>query len=390
MKVAILSTSFPRWQGDDAGIFVGRLVAAFSEIGLSGYVITPQDRDEPAQEQKGNFLVRRYRYALFAASRLAYGAGILPNLRQNPLLILQAPLLLLRMTFEAWKLRKEVDVYHANWLFAGLAACLLSFCTSKKYVITLRGEDVRLSKKPLMGWLFRLAMKRAAAVSSVNEAFCLEVAEKLPELRESIFCIENGVEVPKLSDAFLEETFQKYQLDKEKRYALFIGTLIPRKRVLNLLDFFKLSASSGFELLLAGRTDDQEYTAKLKHSLQEQQLEDRVHILGVVQPKEAFALLAKARLYLSASEHEGRPNALLEARLMGLPAICSDIPGHREVLQGEEDCFLFQQSLQEAESFLQELLARESNSQSRKTSNQVQSWTDCAGRYEQLFEKVCG
>jgi glycosyltransferase involved in cell wall biosynthesis len=46
------------------------------------------------------------------------------------------------------------------------------------------------------------------------------------------------------------------------------------------------------------------------------------------------ALLAHARAYVSLSLHEGQPIAVLEAMASGRACVCSDIPAHRELLEG--------------------------------------------------------
>jgi radical SAM protein with 4Fe4S-binding SPASM domain len=54
--------------------------------------------------------------------------------------------------------------------------------------------------------------------------------------------------------------------------------------------------------------------------------------------REAYSALDA---YVSASEAEGMPNAVLEALSMGLPIIATDIPGHRELVSHGVNGFLF-------------------------------------------------
>ena len=50
--------------------------------------------------------------------------------------------------------------------------------------------------------------------------------------------------------------------------------------------------------------------------------------------------LASADLYLSTSRWEGLPLALVEAQAMGLPAVGTDVPGNRDVIQHEQTGYL--------------------------------------------------
>ena len=50
--------------------------------------------------------------------------------------------------------------------------------------------------------------------------------------------------------------------------------------------------------------------------------------------------LASANIYLSTSRWEGLPLALVEAQAMGLPAVGTDVPGNRDVIQHEQTGYL--------------------------------------------------
>jgi glycosyltransferase involved in cell wall biosynthesis len=61
--------------------------------------------------------------------------------------------------------------------------------------------------------------------------------------------------------------------------------------------------------------------------------DSRVRFLGF--QRDVAPLLASADVYISASETEGFPLSVLEARRCGLYLILSDIVSHREVLESE-------------------------------------------------------
>ena len=54
----------------------------------------------------------------------------------------------------------------------------------------------------------------------------------------------------------------------------------------------------------------------------------------------ALTELASAAVYLSTSAWEGLPLALVEAQAMGIPAVCTDVPGNRDVIQHGTTGFL--------------------------------------------------
>lgn len=65
-------------------------------------------------------------------------------------------------------------------------------------------------------------------------------------------------------------------------------------------------------------------------------LEEQVETTGLVPRDEVFRSYAHSDLFVSVSHGEGLPVAVMEAMAAGLPVVLSDIPPHREVVDGME------------------------------------------------------
>ncbi|MEW6115009.1 MAG: glycosyltransferase, partial [Thermodesulfobacteriota bacterium] len=89
-------------------------------------------------------------------------------------------------------------------------------------------------------------------------------------------------------------------------------------------------------LVLAG-TGAQEAT--LRNMAEELRISDAVDFLGL--RRDVPRLLRSAAVFLSCSEAEGLPTALLEAQAAGVPVVASDIDAHREALSGVLHPYLF-------------------------------------------------
>ena len=74
MKVAVLTTSYPRYKGDAVGRFVGDAVGWLRELGVEVEVVSPRG---------------------FPHFGIAYGAGVVGNLRAKPWKVVLVPLMLL-------------------------------------------------------------------------------------------------------------------------------------------------------------------------------------------------------------------------------------------------------------------------------------------------------
>jgi glycosyltransferase involved in cell wall biosynthesis len=65
-------------------------------------------------------------------------------------------------------------------------------------------------------------------------------------------------------------------------------------------------------------------------------LNDRLELTGLIPRDEVYARCARADLFVSVSRGEGLPVAVIEAMAAECPAVLSDIPPHRELIDGAD------------------------------------------------------
>ena len=100
MRVAVLTTSYPRWEGDAAGRFVFDAVERLREH-VEVDVVSAQS---------------------FRHYGIAYGHGIVGNLKRRPWLAALVPIMLASFEHAARDAARAADVVHAHWLPAGWVA----------------------------------------------------------------------------------------------------------------------------------------------------------------------------------------------------------------------------------------------------------------------------
>ncbi|MBX7142861.1 MAG: glycosyltransferase family 4 protein [Oligoflexia bacterium] len=385
MQITLLTSSFPRHADDDAGIFIARLAQAYSKVGHSGFIVVPRDADEPLDANFEGFIVKRFAYGIFSKGALAFGAGMMPNLRRNPALIFQAPGLVWQMARTALRNTQNISIIHANWTLPLLAAFLVHTRSKLPYIATVRGEDLRLLQNPFARAILRPAYERAQAITSVNEEFCTQLKSYFPRKAASIFFIPNGVELQSTTAQEKEAFASKYKLPP-KKLLLFLGTLIPRKAVEVLIEALKIPALSDFHLALCGRAEDALYLERLRGIAAD--VKQRVHFTGPIAPREVPAALGAASYYVTASQFEGRPNSVLEALAAGKIVLASSIKEHAEIIKDGANGFLF-----ECAATLAERIAELECNQDRRSevareavaSVQGYSWIACAEAYSGLL-----
>ena len=116
MKVVVLTTSYPRSDEDVAGRFVAEAVAQLRLAGVEVTVVSP---------------------ASFRHFGIAYGHGIVQNLRARPWLVLLVPAFMAAFARAARRAARDADVVHAHWIPSGFAA----LATGKPLVLQVWGTE---------------------------------------------------------------------------------------------------------------------------------------------------------------------------------------------------------------------------------------------------------
>lgn len=117
-----------------------------------------------------------------------------------------------------------------------------------------------------------------------------------------------------------------------------IGSLTEQKNHDLLLRAFAtvVEAQPDWHLVLVG---DGPLRSEIQRTARRLGIEDRVHLMGVIQ--EVYHVLRQAELFVLPSRYEGFPNALAEAMAVGLPVIATDCEtGPRELIRDGVDGLL--------------------------------------------------
>lgn len=109
-----------------------------------------------------------------------------------------------------------------------------------------------------------------------------------------------------------------------------VGILEPMKNHAFILGLLKKSGKRGWHLFVYGIGPE---ARRLAAITDQSDLADRVSFMGWM-PSDS--LWSQVDLLLTASIHEGLPNAVLEAIAAGVPVLASDIPAHCEILPRDQ------------------------------------------------------
>jgi len=275
VKVAVLTTSYPRFPGDAAGHFVGAAVERLRERGLELDVVSP---------------LRFNHYGI------AYGDGVVGNLRRHPQRALLAPAMVASFRRAAARAARDADLVHAHWLPAGAIALSLR----KPYVVQVWGTDVELALRA--PWLARPVLRRARRVVAAS-SWLADAARRLGA--RDVAVVPSGVDVP-----------ESVEPEPDSQEVLYAGRLSPEKGVEELL-----AATQGMKLVVAG----------------DGPLRDRVPgALGFVPHDELERLYRRVAVVACPSRREGFGVVCAEAMAHGRTVVASAVGGLLDlVVDGE-------------------------------------------------------
>ncbi len=140
--------------------------------------------------------------------------------------------------------------------------------------------------------------------------------------------IQNGVDTEAYSPVDDKEKLHlREKLDIPESVTVFVsvGTLIPRKNPMDVIQGFQQAEIEDSVLIMLGDGPLQEECETLAAR------DDRIRLEGWVNNVSEY--LGASDYFVSASNSEGLPNTVMEALAVGLPVILSDIQPHQEILQ---------------------------------------------------------
>jgi len=166
VKICLLATTFPRYEGDVIPPFVLGLSRALVREGATVTVLAPHDAQTSATDHWDGVEVRRFHYWWpQRAHGLCYGSGIPSNVRRRPWVAAQLPTLVAAFTRAAIRHGRDADLFDAHWTFAALAAMGAARRTRKPFVThAYSAEFVPKALRPVN----RAIVSRSASVVCVS------------------------------------------------------------------------------------------------------------------------------------------------------------------------------------------------------------------------------
>jgi glycosyltransferase involved in cell wall biosynthesis len=331
-KLLILTSTFPRWNGDNDPPFVYELSRRLQKK-FKIYVLAPHAAGCLSEEILNGINIKRFRYFFTRWEKLAYQGGILSNLMNKPWLYALIPFFLIAEYIVLVRMLRlhRFELVHAHWIIPqGLMALLARpFARSKPALLcTSHGGDLYGLRGRFFTWLKLFVFNHTNRLTVVSRAM-LEDVLSMGADPEKASVIPMGVD--------LKKYFVPPAERKEQHALLFVGRLVEKKGLRYLIEAMPriLEKNPSAYLRIAG---DGPEKAALEQRISELKINDRVQFMGPVFNEDLPSYYQASNIVIFPSiiaadgDSEGFGLVLVEALGCECALVVSDLPAMQDII----------------------------------------------------------
>ncbi len=323
MRLVIVAHAFPRWAGDVAGSFLGRLAENLVRHGHTVAVVAPADRGRGGRFTLGGVEVLQVRYASPERETLAYTGEMLRQAKSPMgawtfLRLVRA----LAAGVRAEERRINAQLVHAFWWVPGGWAASGS---ALPVVLSLLGTDVTMMRLPPARMLARRVAARCACVTALSTYLAAHARRLLRMPGLDIVRIPVPVDVGRFAPS-----------GSGGGGVVYLGRLTRQKRVdllLRALHAVRLDVPVTIVGDGPARGELEDLTRALHLA--------NVRFRGALPDEEIPAVLGSADAAAFPSRDEGLGLAAAEAQMSGVPVVATaDGGGVLDLVHDGEGAFI--------------------------------------------------
>jgi alpha-1,3-mannosyltransferase len=292
------------------------------------------------------------------------------------------------LAFSCIRYLGDSDIVHIHCIdfFVDYLSCLRMFHRKKILVSTHGGyfhtKRFLWLKKIYFDLITRFIIKGCNKIIACSQ----NDYEAFSRLTHNIVKIDNGVDVKK---------FGKIVKNIESNTLVYIGRLDTHKRIDNLIMVTAVLLKNGVPVKLkiigADWKATKEKSVKLATDLG---IEKNVIFVGPVNEEGLLNELAKAHIFVSASEYEGFGISCVEAMASGTICVLNDIPVFRQFITNNENGFLVDfNNYNSAYKIIRKVITMDNNKYAEiaykaKESIQKYSWPIVAKQISSVYKEI--
>lgn len=347
LRIGIVTTSFPKYDGDIPGSFVYEMARALVRRGHRLEIVTPEPKelttwnDTPPARWLDSMRVKAVPYTRpRSLQTLFYGSGVPDNLTTHPLKSVLIPPAMLNLYVGIRQRARHWDALISHWL---LPSALLSGCARKphtRHLAIAHSADVHLLQSIPGGRLLARKITQVTDhlgfVSNLlkDEFISLFDARSAASLAPRVSITPMGIDSHGLVDPTPRDILRR-KLDIEGFTVLFLGRLVSIKGVDVLLQAHR--GIEGATVIIAGDGPERQALEKMADAFQNNvRFTGPVDAKGRAQLLKACDAMAVPSRTLNNGRHEGIPLVISEALSAGLPTVATNTGGIGEIIRHGE------------------------------------------------------
>jgi glycosyltransferase involved in cell wall biosynthesis len=353
MKIAVITSTYPRYKGDSVGSFIHSLSQSLKQLGHEVEVLAPYD-PEVVPDWQSNVDVKRIRYIRPDSwSRLGHARSLASDVRLKwhayPLVALFTTAAVLSL----WNrvIRQRPDIIYAHWLVpGGFAGAIVSWLTGTPLVVSLHGSDVFVAERytvfrPAVRFIFGVACHVIACSTDLASR---AVALGLP--RGAFTVVPYGVDTDRYAPSphSAQAARDDLGIAQSQRVVMVLGRLVYKKGFSYFLKAIPsiLNKHYDTQFIVAGDGDlrsELQDLARLLH------IQEHVFFTGQIPWDRTPDYLAMADIFVvpsvldEAGNLDGLPNVVLESMASGCAIVATKVAGIPEVVQNGKNGLLVSQ-----------------------------------------------
>lgn len=356
------------------------------------HILSPDHSTVVVSKQSNVLTDYRFRYFFPRhLQQLAYGSGILTNLRAKPWLYIQVPFFLIFQFISTRRLIRELepDLIHAHWIFPqGSIAAFWGRRLGIPVIVTAHGGDAYSLQNSILAKIKRWTLYNCSTWTSNTLATSQAVGIELPEPEI----------IPMGTDCQQFSTGNSFKKPPGLFVLLFVGRLIEIKGLRDLIAAFSLleeSLQAKTELWIIGDGIERKSLEDLAGTLN---LTDKITFYGRLPNDQLPDYYAAADIFIapsiidSSGNEEGQGVILLEALASGTAIISTKTGGITEVIEhGKTGLLVSPNDPPGLKKAIEELLINEElreafASEGKKIINNY-DWTVIANKFSNLYRR---
>ncbi len=341
MKILLPTTAFPRFEKDYVAEFI---IDNIKRINAEFLAIAPRDLMSKQYENiTNNIAINRFYYFLPKYQKLAYGGGIGINLEKNYMAKLQIPFLGLSFVNAISKRLDNIDLIHAQMVFAGYCSHLARKINNRKIplIVSFFGRDILNCEQNLN--IYKGMLKEADLFLALSK----NMSDRLIKMG----CSPEKVKIHHLGIDTKNFEYKTPSKSKTKIRFLNVSRFLEKKGLDYAIKAFAkvVEKYPDCTLTLVGDGPEKEKYISL---IKEFKIEDKVFFINnMIAPKPREVTLfefKKADIFLLPSistknDYGGAPVTLVESQSMGVPCIVFDEAGNSEIVLDGKTGFVIPQ-----------------------------------------------